>query len=413
MRRVLVAMIVLCLAALALPGFAVQPAQAESVRIGAVFPLSGPLAPIGGHIKQGITIAVEDINKAGGIKSLGGAKMEVVYGDSTGDAKVGVTEIERLITKDKVCAVTGAYQSGVTLPMATVAERYQVPFYATGSEDSITQRGYKYTFRSNEKTSWRVRDQVGFIVAMGKKYGDPVKTAGLVWENTAWGQGAHRDWQKYLKEAGIEIVVDEPYPHATTDLTPVILKLKKGKPDCIFCCSYISDAILLINTIAEMEVKAKAVIGLSGGYADPNFIPGVGKNCLNMFDAVRWEPDFPRPGIKEINERYKALSGVILDTEVMKQYTYMWVLAEAVNKAGSTDPKKIRDALAGLHLKAPHPAVQFVEDELYFDQTGQVFAGSMVGVQFREVNGKIERVTVWPENMCRKGFEPIWPMPSK
>jgi branched-chain amino acid transport system substrate-binding protein len=409
-RMLLVGLVVV--GALLVLGLSPAGAQTKEISIGAVFPLSGPLAPIGQHIRVGIDIAIEEINQAGGIKSLGGAKLKMIYGDSTGDAKVGVTEMEKLISKDKVAVVTGAYQSGVTLPMTTVSERYGIPFYATGSEDQITERGYKYTFRSNEKTSWRVRDQVRFISDTGKRFRDPVKTAGLVWENTAWGQGAHRDWLKYLGNENVKIVVDESYPNATTDLTPVVLKLKGANPDGIFYCSYISDAILLVKTIAEMEVNAKAVVGLSGGTADPNFIPGVGKNCLYTFDAVRWEPDILRPGVKELCEKFKKRAGVDLDTEVMKQYTYMYVIAEAINKAASTDPKKIRDALASLRIKGPHPAIKFVEDEFYFDETGQVFQGNMVGVQFREIDGKIQRVTIWPEKVARKGIEAVWPMPK-
>ncbi|HSR10213.1 MAG TPA: ABC transporter substrate-binding protein, partial [Thermodesulfobacteriota bacterium] len=160
------------------------------------------------------------------------------------------------------------------------------------------------------------------------------------------------------------------------------------------------------------EVNAKAIVGLSGGTDDPNFMPGVGKNCLYTFDCVRWEPDIPRPGVKELCEKYQKKAGVVMDAEVMKQYTYMYVIAEAINKAGSTDPKKVRDALASIRIKAPHPAIKFVEDELYFDESGQVFQGNMVGVQFREVDGKIERVTVWPDKIARKGIAPVWPMPK-
>ena len=101
-----------------------------------------------------------------------------------------------------------------------------------------------------------------------------------------------------------------------------------------------------------------------------------------------------------------------MDAEVMKQYTYMWVIAEAIEKAGSTDPKRIRDSLAKLRIRGPHPAIKFFEDELYFDETGQVFQGFMVGVQFREVEGKIQRVTIWPEKVARKGIDPVWPMPK-
>ena len=210
----------------------------------------------------------------------------------------------------------------------------------------------------------------------------------------------------------MKIVVDESYPNSTTDLTPVVLKLKAAKPEGIFYCSYVSDAILLIKTIAEMEVDAKAIVGLSGGTVDPDFIPGTGKNALYTFDAVRWEPDIDRPGLKELLAKYEKRAGTPMDAETMKVYTYVYVVAAAIEKAASTDPKKIRDAMASLRLSAPNPAIKFVEDELYFDQTGQVFQGTMVGVQFREVDGKIQRVTVWPENVARKGFTPVYPMPT-
>ena len=404
----------LAVALLLLLGMAITPvcAQVKEVLVGDVLPLSGALAPIGQHLKMAADVAVDEINKAGGIKSLGGAKLRIIYGDSTGDAKVGVTEMEKLITKDKVVVVTGAYQSGVTLPMTTVAEKYRVPFVASGSEDQITERGYKYTFRTNEKTSWRVRDQVAFIMDLGKRTKNPIKTAALVYENTAWGQGAHRDWLKYLGDAGVKIVVDESYPNSTTDLTPVVLKLKAAKPDGIFYCSYVSDAILLVKTIKEMEVKPKAIIGLSGGTADPDFIPGAGRAVLYTFDSTRWESDFPRPGVKDVIAAYRKVAKTDPDAESMKQYTYIWMIAAAIEKAGSTDPRKIRDAMATLHLKAPHPAIRFVEDELYFDQTGQIYSGKMVGVQFQEVNGKIQRVTVWPDNVALKGAKVVYPMPQ-
>ena len=388
-------------------------AQVKEVVIGGVFPLSGPLAPIGKHMKDAIEVAVMDINQAGGIKSLGGAKVKVIFGDSTGDPKVGVTEIEKLIIKDRVSAVIGAYQSGVTLPMGTVAERYGIPFYATGSDEQITARGYKYTFRSNEISTWYTRDNVNFAVEIGKKFGNPINTAALVWENTSWGQGAHKYFLQNCERVGIKVVMDESYPHTISDMTPIVTKIKAAKPDAILVIQYLSDAILFVNTLAEMEVDVKALIARGGGYSDKDFIPGIGKNCEYIFDSSRWEPDFPRPGSKEIMERFLKYSGApMLDPEEMKHYSYTWVLAEGINKAASTDPKKIRDALATLRIKAPHPAIRFAEDELYFDATGQAFKGDLSFVQFREINGKMQRVTVWPEKMATQGIKPVFPVPK-
>jgi len=148
------------------------PALAADVVIGNILPLSGPVAPIGKVGREIREMAVEEINAAGGIKSMGGAKLKMIYADSRGDPKVAMTEAERLITKDKVVCITGAYQSAVTYPSTEVAERYKVPYLVPVSvRDAITERGFKYTFRVAAKASWYARDQINFIKALGERTG--------------------------------------------------------------------------------------------------------------------------------------------------------------------------------------------------------------------------------------------------
>ncbi|MGI6488150.1 MAG: ABC transporter substrate-binding protein [Syntrophothermaceae bacterium] len=386
-------------------------ANANEVKIGNILPLSGSAAPLGKIGQQARDMAVEEINEAGGIKSLDGAKIKMVYADSKGDPATGVAEAERLITQENVSLITGCYQSGVAMPSTEVAERYQVPYFVpVPSEDVITERDFKYVFRLAEKTSWRNRDQTAFITEMSEKMGTPVETIALIYENTAWGQGAVRAWEKYLPEAGYKIVLKEPYPTNSSDLTPVVLKAKKLNPDVIMMVSYVSDAALLTKTFAEHKVKPLAFIGTSGGFADPTYFDLAGKNCENFFDISTWEPDVNRPFSKEVNKRFTEKYGYSMNAEAVKAYVGMYVVADALERAGSTEPEKIREAFAATNIN--DGVTQMYAAETKFDETGQMVNAPLVICQFREVNGKMERVTVWPEKEARPGMEVVWPFPG-
>ncbi len=383
----------------------------KEVKMGTILPLSGSAAPLGKIGQQARDMAIEEINEAGGIKSLDGAKIKMVYADSKGDPAVGVSEAERLITQEEVCLITGCYQSGVAMPSTEVAERYQIPYFVdVPSEDQITERGFKYIFRLAEKTSWRNLAQTEFVTEMSKKYNTPVKTVGLIYENTAWGQGAVRAWEKYLPEAGLKIIMKEPYPTNSSDLTPVVLKAKQLNPDIIMMVSYVSDAALLTKTFAEHQVKPLAFIGTSGGFADPTYYNLAGDASEYFFDISTCEPDVNRPSSKEVNERFKAKYGYGMNAEAVKAYAGMYVIADALERAGSTEPEKIREAFAATDIN--EGATQMYASQTKFDETGQMINAPLVICQYQKVNGKMERVTVWPEKEARVGSKIVWPYPG-
>lgn len=383
----------------------------EEIKIGNIIPLSGSAAPLGKIGQEARDMAVEEINAAGGIKSMGGAQIKMVYADSKGDPATGVSEAERLITLEEVALLTGTYQSGVAMPSTEVAERYGIPFVVpVPSEDAITERGFKNVFRLAEKTSWRNRDQVTFIKEMAEKFNTPVKTVALIYENTAWGQGAVRAWEKYIPEAGLEIVLKEPYPSNSSDLTPVVLKAKNLNPDIIMMVSYVSDAALLTNTFAEHKVMPKAFIGTSGGFADPAYFELTGDNCEYYFDIATWEPDVNRPFSADVNKAFKEKYGYSMNAEAVKAYTAMYVIADALERAGSTDPEALRKALSETNI-TEGPS-QMYASEVVFDETGQMVNAPLVISQMRKVDGKMERVSVWPEEEARPGMEIVWPYPG-
>jgi len=410
MKRVFV-FLGLCLFALMFGLTYAGPAgAADEVVIGNILPLSGSAAPIGMVGRQVRELAVEEINGSGGIQSLGGAKIKMVYADSRGDPKIAISEAERLINVDNVSLITGAYQSAVSFPSTEVAERYKVPYVVPVSvKDAITERGFKYVFRLAAKASWYARDQVRFLEAMSKI--EPIQKVALVYENTDWGQSTAEGWRPLLEKAGMEVVLDEPYPATTPDITPVVIKIKRAKPDAILFVSYAADAILLMNTLAEMKVDVKAMVGSGGGHADPTFMENAGKNCLYFFDAVEWAADLPRPGLKELNEKFKAKYGTFLSPEAANVYAAMYVIKGALEKSASTDPVKIAEALRTTNLTGGTGFI-VAYDKVTFDEQGQNPQAGLIVQQILMVDGQLDRVTVWPPYSAREGFKPVYPIPK-
>ena len=386
---------------------------AQTVKIGNIIPLSGPSAPVGVQGKNAREMALQEINDAGGIKALGGAKLEMIYADSKSDPTVGVSEAERLINSEKVNLLTGCWNSAVTYPTTQVAERYGIPFVVPVSvRDTITERGFKNTFRLAAKDSWWTRDQFRFLADMIKETGVPVKTVAFVYENGDWGTGFAEGWAKLAKAAGYEVVLNEPYPSTSPDLTPVVLKIKRAHPDVLFMCSNAADAILLTNTLTELQVRPKAIITSGGGNADPSFLANTGDNALNEFDIVEWNNDLNKPGVKEINAKFKKLYGYDMSGEAVDAYASMYVIKAALEKAGSLDPGKIRDALATVKV-CGGPVSLLSYDCVDFDQNGQNQNAGLVVAQVAKINGKLERVTVWPKKVRHAGYTPVFPMPAK
>ena len=381
------------------------------VKIGNIIPLSGPSASVGDQGKKAREMAVEEINSAGGIKSLGNAKLELYFADSESKPEKGVAEAERLINTEKVNVLTGCWNSAVTYPTTAVAERYGVPFIVPVSvSDKITDQGFKNVFRIAAKDSWWTRDQFNFLKDIQKEFGTSVKKLAFVYENGDWGKGFAGQWKQLAKDAGYEVVMDEPYPSTATDLSPVVQKIRRSGADILMLVSNAADAILLTNTLAEYKVKLKAVITSGGGHADPSFLKAAGKNAQYIFDIVEWETDVNKPGAKETNAKYKAKYGTNLTGEAVDAYLSMYLVKDALERAASLNPDKIRQALVSTDLKEG-PGMIVGYDAVKFDETGQNKQASLVMVQINDVGNGLERISVWPKSARRVGYTPVFPKP--
>jgi branched-chain amino acid transport system substrate-binding protein len=355
-------------------------------------------------------MAIEEINAAGGIKSLGGAKIVMLYSDSESKPEKGVAEAERLINTEKVHVLTGCWNSAVTYPTTAVAERYGTPFIVPVSvADKITEQGFKTVFRIAAKDSWWTRDQFVFLSDLQKEFNAKVSTLAFVYENGDWGKGFAGGWKKLAEKGGYKVVLDEPYPSTATDMSPLVQKIKRANPDVLLLVSNAADAILITNTMAEYKAKPKAIIASGGGHADPSFLKAAGKNARYIFDIVEWETDVNKPGAKEANEKFKSKYGYNLAGESVDGYVAMYVLADALERAKSLDPKAIREALAKTKL-TKGPAMIAGYDAIEFDETGQNKYAALVMVQINDIGKGMERISVWPKGARRAAYKPVFPI---
>ncbi len=382
----------------------------EEIKIGSLFPLSGAMASMGKNIKNAQDMAVDEINSSGGIKSLNGAKLKLIYADSRSDPKIGVSETERLILQENVVAMLGAYQSSVTYPTTDIAERYEIPYLiASAIMPEITQRGFKYIFRINAISGTGARDMINVLIELSDSTGVKPETLAIVWENTEFGQSTHGYLLHFLeeKDLDINIILDEGYPAGLADAVPLVLKLQSVQPDIVFMVSGTADAILIANTIAEMNFNALAFITAGSGHTDPEFVKVAGKNAEYYFGCSEYSSDIDRPLAKEKNEEYKRRYGSDFPPEAgVNAYSSIYVLADALERAASTDPKAIRDALATTNI-TEGPAVITPYDTIKFDETGQNIASKVVFLQVQ--NGRYR--TIYPLEARPSDVVPVYPRP--
>ena len=387
-------------------------AQADStVKVGYLIPLSGTAAAsIGQEMSRATHLAVQHINEAGGIDSLDGATLELIQVDTRGDARVGITETERLITSEGVSVLLGAFQSSVTLPSTAVAERYQVPWIVDlAAAESITERGFRYVFRPTQVPSSANADAtVDFVEWASENLEPKPETVAIVYENTDWGQDMANTLREGFAENDIEIVMDESYSPNSSNLRPLVLKLKGTNPDIVSVTSYTGDAIQIQRLIAQMRVEPMAVIGSAAGHADRTFIPTVGERDTNgVFTTNGWaghDVTVTTPFAKRFWNEYIETYDAEPTEFGVSAYAAVWVLKDALERAGSDDPEAIRDALAKTDMRV-NDVTGLVGYNISFDETNQNPHKSFV---MQQIQGG-QYSTVWPPNLKPESVDITWP----
>jgi branched-chain amino acid transport system substrate-binding protein len=400
---------VLLLAAPALPAGAADP-----IRIGVIYPLTGNAASAGASARDAVELGVELINNvhaelkgmplsgSAGLPRLGNAKIELVVADHQGNPSVGQSQTLRLITQEKVVAMLGAYHSSVAMTATAVAERQGVPFLVADSvAPAITGRGFKWVFRTGPVASDFAIAYTQFLNQM-KQSGKKIDSIYIVNENTEYGTSVSASIIEVAKTAGLNIVGQIPYNANSADVSAQVLQLKDKRPDVVIFISYTSDTILYFKTMKSLDYMPPMIIGDDAGFSDPAFIPSVGELAQAVMNRSAWDIGKPGSNTHRINELFRAKTGRDLDDTSARFLQGFLVLCEAINRAGSTEPAKIQQALQKTELRPEQLIIGY--RGVRFDETGQNVEAATYLIQLQ---GK-EYKAVWPAQRATAPL--IWPM---
>ena len=381
------------------------PARAEDapVRIGAVFPLTGASASEGTALRAALEVAADIVNTphpglsalplgaGAGLPGLGGRKVSVVFGDHQGSPATAQSQVLRLITQEKVVAMAGAYQSSATLTASAVAERYGIPFVAgEPSAPSLTERGFKWFFRTTP-IGGDFGEAYAVFLDGQKSHGLTVSTVALVNENTEYGTSVGDAIVKALTAHGYKIAPRIVYAASSTDVSAEVLQLKQANPDAAVFVSYTSDAILFTKTMRTLDWKPKVLFGDDSGFSDTAYIAAVSDLAQGIIDRASWDIGKPGSVSYAVNELFKKKTGRDLSDTAARGMEGFFVLCDAINRAGSTDPAKIQAALKATDLKPNQLMVAY--KGVRFNAQGQNELGSTLLVQ---LVGK-DYVPIWPD----------------
>jgi branched-chain amino acid transport system substrate-binding protein len=391
----------------------------QEVKIGVIYPLTGAAASSGAEMKNALELAADIINNGaksvpnlpfsagGGLPNLKGAKIKLVFADHQGNPQVGATETERLITQEKVVAIVGAYFSNVTATASQVAERYKIPFVnPESSSASLTQRNFKWFFRTTAHDDLFVHNFFDFFKELEAKKGIKVKQLATFNENTLWGNETSKLETKLAEEKGYTLTKSISYPAKSTQLTSEVQLLKAAAPQVVMQSSYLGDAIMAMKTYKELGFSPDMILANNAGFTDTEFIRTLGKDADYVITRDVWSLDLAKnnPLIKQVNDLYFERNKANFTGNSSRTFTGLMTLADAINRAASTEPEAIRKALTETNI--PGNKIIMPWKGIKFDEKGQNVYGSGILVQI--IDGKYN--TVWPFDLATR--EVVWPMPK-
>lgn len=377
-----------------------------TVTIGAIYPLTGSLAANGVNLKRAVELAADIVNNAypqlkgiplaatEGLPNLGGAKLKVVFADSQGQPSVGESEARRLITQDHVAALMGAYQSSVTKTASRPAELQGVPFLnASSSSPTLTQRGYKWFFRTGPTDDTFVADIFKFLDTIQSQ---PTKRVAVVYENTDFGTHTDDLVKKLTASSGRDLVAQVSYTAGASSLSSQVQRLQAAKPDVAIFASYVSDALLFVKTMREVGYAPPLLVANDAGFSTAQFEKEDGTIAAGVISRSAWAADLgsSKPAAKEIAALFQQKYGVPLDGGSSRVLQGALVLADAINRAGSTKPDAIRKALIATDLTPSQVFMPWGGVKFDSNQQNELTRGVIV-----QLSGGVYH-TVWPANLA-------------
>jgi len=388
------------LAAVALLLSATTAWSADTIVLGTAMSLTGKYAREGKFYVDGYNITVDAINKAGGVKVGGKAyKLELKMYDDQSDPNLCVRLYTRLVTSDKVNFLLGPYSSGITIPASSVSEKYEIPMIqGGGASGQIFSRGYKYIFGTLPKAEFYFLSPIAAAASLNP----PIKTAALVYSNEAFDRSVADGSRQLLKEYKIEKVYDEEYQPATQDFTSILAVIKSKNPDLILLAGHTENSLNFIRQAQAADVNPKMWV-FTVGPPTADFRKVLGKAAEYAYGVTPWLADMDVGGeifasAREFDKQFQARFGYEADYHVAAGAAAVLAFKFGIEKANSLDPKKVRDALAGLYVETLYGRVKF-------EPTGQIAMGQVL-IQIQE--GKVVPVYAAGKFISKA----LYPMPK-
>ncbi|SHG70754.1 amino acid/amide ABC transporter substrate-binding protein, HAAT family [Jatrophihabitans endophyticus] len=375
----------------------------KTIKIGTLHPLTGTFAGDGAQLENGVKLGIKAVNDAGGIKSLGGAKLALDPGDTKGTPETGQSEAQRLV-QDGAVALVGTYQSAVAQNIAAVAERNKTPFLMdVASDNEILQHGYKYSFRVQPKASLFAEQAAKYLQTLNASASPKITKIAYLHESSNFGTGNYKIFKQAVERAGVSVSPEIGYDAASvSDLTTQVTQIKASGAQAVAVSGYYNDGVLAAKAIAAVQPKLQAVLGVADGAFDQaQFVADVGSRAENYFD-VNYALGKSAEATKLATD-YRSTYGAAMRTEAAIAYDAVKVIAAGLEGAKSTDRTKLRDAIAASKVT---PVVS--GSTISFDAAGENTGALPVLEQVQK--GKV--VTVLPAKDATA--EPIFPaVPGK
>ncbi len=382
-------------------------AQPNEIRLGALYPTSGPSAKSGQETLEAIKLAIDIINgsydlplpfaKTQGIPGKGGAKIRLFAEDHGGRPERGLAIAERMITEDKVHILQGAFHSAVAATASQVAEKYGIPFVTGESESpALTERGFRTFFSVTPTTDDIARDFFTFLSEISKEKGVPLRHVAVIHINDVWGTSLAKAAEAAYRKYRFEKLSTISYSPQVADLKSEVLNLKALAPDIVLQASFDADAILAVRTYRALGFMPKAILAMGASFATPNFITALGKNADYAFSHTKFDPALieKRKAAGEVSRLFQQRTGKPLWDAPARAFVATFVIADALNRAKSLQPADIIQALRetsidGADTIAPYRGVKF-------DEKGRnVLANGLI----TQIQGG-QHYAVWPKDLA-------------
>lgn len=384
------------------PAFAQSPTP---VKIGTVVPLSGPWAALGQNIKDGADFAVEDINAAGGIRSLGGAPVQLVAADAEDSVEKAKNAAQRLLAQEPdLVGGLGDALSGMTLVVTELTERAELPWLTQTFADAITERGFRYVFEAVPVASEQGRLALPAIVEMAKAAtGKTPKTVAVVADSNQAIQVMVGTWRDGgYAASGLEVLSEQTYTPPIADATELIAGLRRNRPDFLFIMpSALPDLKLMLDKLTELGMGRDVLptFAVSGPSGTPELLNVAGAEALENFAGIH--ANWPGRQHEELVERFKAKTGKPwMTTQALCGYGQVMIYRDILERIGVADRRQVADAIRT--MDTTEGAASYFPSALKWDEHGRLIGAGLVVAQWR--GG--QPVAVYPPEIA--SAEPIW-----